>query len=79
VNRSTLSTFAVIASLSLLSCGLIFEFPDSSGIEYYPRVENQILTTGENPHIRFDFEADRDSVLGASNTRYTGSSRSTTW
>lgn len=62
MNRSRLSTFAVIASLSLLSCGLIFEFPDSSGIEYYPRVENQILTTGENPHIRFDFEADRDSV-----------------
>lgn len=52
----------MLASLSLLSCGLILEFPDTSGIEYYPGVENQILTTGENPHIRFDFEADRDSV-----------------
>ena len=62
MNRPTFSILAVIASLSLLSCGLILEFPDTSGIEYYPRVENQILTTGENPHIRFDFEADRDSV-----------------
>jgi len=62
VNRPTLSILAAIASLSLLSCGLILEFPDTSGIEYYPGVENQILSTGEKPQIRFDFEVDRDSV-----------------
>jgi hypothetical protein len=62
VNRPTLAIVGVIVSLFLLSCGLILEFPDTSGIEYYPRVENQILVTGENPRIRFDFAVDRDSV-----------------
>jgi len=62
VNKPTFSISALIAVLSLLSCGLMLEFPDTSGIEYCPSVENQILTTGENPHIRFDFETDRDSV-----------------
>jgi hypothetical protein len=47
---------------SLVSCGLLVEIPDSSGILYCPQTENQILSEQELPYIRFDFDVEKSSV-----------------
>jgi hypothetical protein len=50
------------AALRLISCGLLIDIPDRSGITYCPEVENQVLSEQESPSICFDFEVNRSSV-----------------
>jgi hypothetical protein len=47
---------------TLVSCGLLIQIPDSSGIVYCPESENQVLSAEESPSVCFDFEVDRESV-----------------
>ena len=45
-----------------MSCGLLIDIPDSSGIICWPDSENQVLTEQQKPFIRFAFEVDKGSV-----------------
>lgn len=50
------------AGLFLISCGLLIDIPDDSGISTCPENENQVLSDQEVPYICFDFEVNRYSV-----------------
>jgi len=49
-------------ALFLISCGLLIDIPDDSGVSTCPGIENQVLSEQEIPHICFDFEVNRYSV-----------------
>ncbi|MBN2554004.1 MAG: Ig-like domain-containing protein, partial [Spirochaetales bacterium] len=55
-----------------ISCGLLIDIPDSSGITCCPDTENQVLTEQQRPSIRFAFEVDKGSVEALISVRDSG-------
>jgi hypothetical protein len=62
MNASVRSTLYLCTLLLLISCGLLIDIPDDSGIRYCPGTANQVLSEKEIPHICFDFGVNKCSV-----------------
>ncbi len=62
MSASVRSTLSLCALFSLISCGLIIDIPDDSGIRYWPGSVNQVLSETEIPNICFDFGVNKCSV-----------------
>ena len=56
------TTIFLSVMLFLVSCGLLIDIPDDSGITCCPETANQLLSGQEIPHIRFDFAVNKYSV-----------------
>ena len=62
MSASVRSILALCALFSLISCGLIIDIPDDSGIRYRPGSVNQVLSETEIPHLCYDFGVNKSSV-----------------
>jgi hypothetical protein len=62
VTPAVRTTIFLWALLFLVSCGLLIDIPDGSGITCCPDTANQVLSEQEIPHICFDFAVNKFSV-----------------
>jgi hypothetical protein len=62
VNVTVRPALCLWFAFCLVSCGLLLDIPDDSGITFCPERENQVLTEQEIPYICFDFQVNRTSV-----------------